>query len=112
MWLNARIIRSTGGATHIWRRKVAEKEALELQKLYLQQLTGYKDNHKEMNEAHASFVNKLIGSTRKLITIMKVGEAGGTDMERPRIAEQRRSKKGSKASKAPFELFCVSKADK
>ncbi|KHN85222.1 hypothetical protein Tcan_04194 [Toxocara canis] len=88
-------------------KEVAEKEALGLQKLYLQQLIEYKDKHKELNEAHSSFVNKLINSTRKL-----VDKAEGTDMKSPRRPKQTGSKKDSKAPKTPFELFCMSSADK
>ncbi|VDM36701.1 unnamed protein product [Toxocara canis] len=88
-------------------KEVAEKEALGLQKLYLQQLIEYKDKHKELNEAHSSFVNKLINSTRKL-----VDKAEGTDMKSPRRPKQTGSKKDSKTPKTPFELFCMSSADK
>uniref|UniRef100_A0A0M3HHX6 F-BAR domain-containing protein n=1 Tax=Ascaris lumbricoides TaxID=6252 RepID=A0A0M3HHX6_ASCLU len=47
---------------------VAEKEALELQKKYLQQLVEYKEKHQELNEAHTAFIDKVIRSTSKMVS--------------------------------------------
>uniref|UniRef100_A0A915BNT9 HMG box domain-containing protein n=1 Tax=Parascaris univalens TaxID=6257 RepID=A0A915BNT9_PARUN len=87
-------------------KETAEKEALELQKKYLQQLVEYKGKHQELNEAHTAFIDKVIHSTSKMI-----GKAEGTELKSP-LKPKPSSKKAKKTPKTPFELFCMSKADK